>query len=529
MAPPPNSDDTPGLVARDRQGDNAQPLTVTEISQLLKRTVEDRFGFVRLRGELSGVKRAASGHLYCCLKDEGAVIDGVMWKGGAQRLGFVAEDGLEVIATGKLTTYPGRSKYQIVIDRLELAGEGALLALLEKTRARLAAEGLFDARRKRALPFLPRVIGVVTSPTGAVIRDILHRLADRFPSHVLVWPVLVQGQGAAEQVAAAVRGFSALAPGGAVPRPDLVIVARGGGSIEDLWAFNEEVVVRAIADCTIPVISAVGHETDTTLADHAADRRAPTPTAAAEMAVPVRADLAFTLSDLGARQRRAVWRPLELGRERLEARTRLLPRPENLLQPQAQRLDDLAERLRRGLVTRAGQGREALAGTAARLSPSLLARGHAEAARRLERAGLTPTLVQRPLAAAAERLARAGLTPKLVERPIGLASERLARTRLTPALVERPLAQAQARLDALVRLAGQLHPKKPLERGFALILNAENRPVTSRAAAAGQARLTAEFADGRLDLAPVGAVPTPRAPAPRTPKPPSPGQDDLFG
>ncbi|MCX9147582.1 exodeoxyribonuclease VII large subunit, partial [Erythrobacter sp. WG] len=303
------------LIANTRPGDNAQPLTISEISQLLKRSVEDRFGFVRLRGELSGVKRAASGHLYCCLKDEGAVLDGVMWKGGAQRLAFRPEDGLEVIATGKLTTYPGRSKYQIVIEGLELAGEGALLALLEKTRARLAAEGLFAPERKRRLPFLPQVIGVVTSPTGAVIRDILHRLADRFPSHVLVWPVLVQGQGAAEQVAAAVRGFSALAPGGPVPRPDVVIVARGGGSIEDLWSFNEEIVVRAIAECTIPVISAVGHETDTTLADFAADRRAPTPTAAAEMAVPVRADLAFTLADLASRQRRAVYRPVELGRE----------------------------------------------------------------------------------------------------------------------------------------------------------------------------------------------------------------------
>ena len=264
------------LLASTRPGDNAEPLTVSELSAQLKRTVEDRFGFVRLRGELSGVKRAASGHFYCCLKDEGARIDGVMWRGQAARLAFVPEDGIEVVASGKLTTYPGRSTYQIVIERMEIAGEGALLALLEKTRKRLEAEGLFDAARKRALPFLPRVIGVVTSPTGAVIRDILHRLADRFPSRVLVWPVLVQGQGAAEQVAAALRGFGQIAPGGPVPRPDLLIVARGGGSIEDLWAFNEEIVVRAIAASPIPVISAVGHETDTTLADYAADRRAPT-------------------------------------------------------------------------------------------------------------------------------------------------------------------------------------------------------------------------------------------------------------
>ena len=257
--------------------------------------VEGEFGHVRLRGEISGYKRVASGHAYLALKDDGAVIDGVIWKGSFGAVAFAPQDGVEVIATGRLTTYPGRSKYQIVIERLELAGEGALMALLEKLKAKLAGEGLFDATRKQPLPYLPRTIGIVTSPTGAVIRDILHRLADRFPSHVILWPVAVQGEGAAAQVARAVAGFDALAPGGAVPRPDLIIVARGGGSIEDLWAFNEEVVVRAIAACSIPVISAVGHETDTSLADHAADRRAPTPTAAAEYAVPVRADLAATL------------------------------------------------------------------------------------------------------------------------------------------------------------------------------------------------------------------------------------------
>ena len=492
MAPPPNDLDDAGLVARARSGDNAEPLSITEISSLLKRTVEDRFGFVRLRGELSGVKRAASGHFYCALKDEGAVIDGVMWKGNAGRMNFRAEDGLEVIATGKLTTYPGRSKYQIVIDSLELAGEGALLALLEKTRARLAAEGLFDPARKRRLPYLPQVIGVVTSPTGAVIRDILHRLADRFPSHVLVWPVLVQGQGAAEQVAAAVRGFSGLAPDGPVPRPDVVIVARGGGSIEDLWSFNEEVVVRAIAECTIPVISAVGHETDTTLADYAADRRAPTPTAAAEMAVPVRADLALTLADFAARQRRAVYRPVELGRERLAARARLLPRPEALLQAQTQRLDDLADRLRRGLSERAGKGRERLAGAAARLSPSLLGRSAAEATRRLERA------------------------------------------RLTPALVTRPLQDRSNRLTALTRVMSQLHPEKPLERGYAIIRDAAGRALTTRAEAAGAPALVLQFRDGRLDAVPAGTPPAPAprpAPKPRpaTSAPTTPKQDDLFG
>jgi len=493
MAPPPNDIADAGLVARARQGDNAEPLSITEISALLKRTVEDRFGFVRLRGELSGVKRAASGHFYCALKDDGAVIDGVMWKGNAARLNFRAEDGLEVIATGKLTTYPGRSKYQIVIDSLELAGEGALLALLEKTRARLAAEGLFDAARKRRLPYLPRVIGVVTSPTGAVIRDILHRLADRFPSHVVIWPVLVQGNGAAEQVAAAVRGFSALEPGGPVARPDEVIVARGGGSIEDLWSFNEEAVVRAIAECSIPVISAVGHETDTTLADFAADRRAPTPTAAAEMAVPVRADLALTLADLAARQRRAVYRPVELGRERLAARVRMMPRPENLLQPQAQRLDDLSERLRRALSDRSAKGRERLAGVAARLSPSLLSRSAAEAQRRLDRA------------------------------------------RLSPALIERPLRNGADRLAALSRVMSQLHPEKPLERGYAIIRDGDGRALTCRADAAGKAALTLQFRDGTLDAVPAAGAPVPSPPTVSPAAPPrkraaprAPSQDDLF-
>jgi len=478
-----------GLVARTSPGDNAAPLSITEISALLKRTVEDQFGFIRLRGELSGVKRAASGHLYCALKDDKAVIDGVMWRGNAQRLPFMPEDGLEVIASGKLTTYPGRSKYQIVIDSMEVAGEGALLALLEKTKERLAAEGLFAPKRKRAIPFLPSVIGVVTSPTGSVIRDILHRLADRFPSHVLVWPVLVQGRGSAEQIAGAIRGFSDMQPGGVVPRPDLVIVARGGGSIEDLWSFNEELVVRAIAECSIPVISAVGHETDTTLADFAADRRAPTPTAAAEMAVPVRADLAATLGDFATRQRRAVHRPIELGRERLEARAKRLPRPEKLLQPQAQVLDELGERLRRGLMDRAAHGRTQLAGVSSRLSPQALQRSCRDAKRRL------------------------------------------GQVRLVPALVERPLAQKREKLDALWRLASQFHPEKPLQRGYAIVRDADGNALTNAASARKHAALELQFADGRLGVhASDSDRPLPaRKPAPRKTPPAASQQDDLFG
>lgn len=434
---------------------------------MLKRTVEDRFGNVKLRGELSGVKRAASGHLYCALKDDGAVIDGIMWRGNCQRLNFLPEDGIEVIARGKLTTYPGRSKYQIVIEAMEIAGEGALLALLEKTRRRLEAEGLFAEGRKRPLPFIPRVIGVVTSPTGAVIRDILHRLADRFPSHVLVWPVLVQGQGSAEQVANAVRGFSDLAPGGPVPRPDLLIVARGGGSIEDLWGFNEEVVVRAIADSSIPVISAVGHETDTTLADFAADRRAPTPTAAAEMAVPVLRDLAMMLEEFGLRQRRCALRPVQLGRERLEARVARLPRPEALAAQAQQRLDDLGERLRRGLGDRARIARDRLQADKARLSAPLL------------------------------------------KSRITQAQQRLNAARLNPAVITRAIAQRGEQLAALQRLAGQLHPERPLQRGYAMVLDQTGRPVTRAADARKEAELTLRFGDGELR---VGTGDAPRRP-----------------
>ncbi|MDA7787655.1 exodeoxyribonuclease VII large subunit [Sphingomonadaceae bacterium] len=487
----PDDDSTGGLLARERQGDNAEAMTITEVSAKLKRAVEDRFGHVRLRGELSGVKRAASGHMYLALKDEKAVIDGVMWRGNAGRLSFVPEDGLEVIASGKLTTYPGRSKYQIVIDSLEIAGEGALLALLEKTRLRLEAEGLFATERKRALPFLPKVIGVVTSPTGAVIRDILHRLADRFPTHVLVWPVLVQGQGAAEQVAGAVRGFSSIAEGGDVPRPDVVIVARGGGSIEDLWSFNEEAVVRAIAECSIPVISAVGHETDTTLADHAADRRAPTPTAAAEMAVPVKADLAATLDDFAHRAKRAIARPVALGRERLAARAERLPDPASLLDPQTQKLDDLTERLGRGLKDRAGRARERLG--AARFTPALLA-------------------------------------PSLRE-----AKQRFGQIRLRPDLLHAPVAQRRERLAALERVMTSLNPDNVLERGYARVSVRGGKTLTTMAQAKAEAALDLHFKDGVLGVA-TGEVPTSPTkpkPAPRRKKPvadpAASAQEDLFG
>jgi exodeoxyribonuclease VII large subunit len=473
------------LLAEERQGDNAPPLSISEISALLKRTVEDRFGHVRLRGEISGYKRAASGHVYLSLKDEGAKIDGVMWKGTAGRLAFAPEDGLDVVVTGKLTIYPGRSSYQIVIESMELAGEGALMALFEKMKQRLMAEGLFDPARRKPIPRMPRVIGVVTSPTGAVIRDILHRLEDRCPSHVIVWPVLVQGEGAAAQVAAAIRGFDAIRPGGPVARPDLVIVARGGGSIEDLWAFNEEAVVRAVAGCSIPIISAVGHETDTTLCDFAADLRAPTPTAAAELAVPVRADLMAQVQDLGVRSARCVLRGIERGRERLEAMKRLLPRADMLLAMHGQRVDELGERLRRGLSHRLSDARHELANASGALRPALLARA-------VERAG-----------------------------------QRLAAVRLVPALVERRLADSRAALAALARVAASLDPKLPLQRGFALV-QAGERIVRSAEEAVKAGAVTLRFEDATVGAQVDGADRRPQPPPPRGPHRKEAGQADLF-
>ncbi|MEO5494193.1 MAG: exodeoxyribonuclease VII large subunit [Sphingomonas sp.] len=426
-------EDSPRLVAEAMPGDNSAPESVGELSNRLKRMVEGEFGRVRLRGEISGYKRAASGHVYLCLKDDAAVIDGVMWKGQAALLPFAAQDGIEVIASGKLTTYPGRSKYQIVIDRMELAGEGALMALFEKLKAQLGAEGLFDQSRKKPLPFMPRTIGVVTSPTGAVIRDILHRLADRCPTRVIVWPVKVQGAGAAEEVGAAVRGFDSMQPGGTVPRPDLVIVARGGGSIEDLWAFNEEIVVRAVAGCSIPIISAVGHETDTSLCDHAADLRAPTPTAAAELAVPVLADLRLSLDAYAQRSERCARRYVERGRERVEAQARLLPKRDALLGPQRQRADDAGQRLDRALERRVTTARGTLDRTAGALRPALL--------------------TQR-------------------------------------------IAAARQRLEQTFKLVDALNPRHVLDRGYALVTDRAGGVLSSVAAARKAGALTVRFGDG---------------------------------
>ncbi|MEO9601483.1 exodeoxyribonuclease VII large subunit [Parasphingorhabdus sp.] len=481
------------LLAESGQGDNAPPLSVSDISGALKRVVEDRFGYVRIRGEISGFKRAASGHVYLALKDDKAVLDGVMWKGNAGRLPFQPEDGIEVVVSGKLTTYPGRSKYQVVIDKMELAGEGALMALFEKLKAKLLGEGLFDQNRKKALPFLPKTIGILTSPTGAVIRDILHRLADRCPSHVIVWPVLVQGEGAAKQIAAAVNGFSNMEPGGPVARPDLVIVARGGGSIEDLWSFNEEPVVRAVADCSIPIISAVGHETDTTLCDFAADLRAPTPTAAAEMAVPVRAEWLATLSESKARMARSVQRSLTTAQERLEGQRRLMPALTDLLRPHQQRVDEVSERMKFGMSQNVAQARSRFSASAGALRPSILKQ-------RLER-----------------------------------SQERFKRLDLPLSLVQRPVDDARQRLNALWRLAEQLSPDGPLKRGYVRVSGLDGGLIASRTAAKKAGDLELHFQDGSVGVSISGdgsvekkPVKPPKAMPSRVKKPSDDRQQDLF-
>jgi exodeoxyribonuclease VII large subunit len=432
---------------------NIPEQSVSELAGALKRTVEDRFGFVRVRGEISGLKVAASGHVYLALKDESAVLDGVMWKGTASTLRFRPADGLEVICSGKVTTYPGRSKYQIVIERMEVAGAGALMALLEQRKKQFAAEGLFDTDRKKPLPYLPRTIGVVTSPTGAVIKDILHRLADRFPCRVILWPVLVQGDGAAAQIAAAIHGFNALDE-----KPDLLIVARGGGSIEDLWAFNEELVVRAAAASRIPLISAVGHETDTTLIDYVSDKRAPTPTAAAEMAVPVRADLREQLQAFDGRLARGLRRSVDAKRDALKSAARGLPRLADVLGLAQQRFDDVAARLPRAL--RSGvmlwQGkRDRVVG---RLSPLLL--------RRLQQDGTGHV------------------------RRADQALHRAVQARLAGA--------AQAHAGA-ARLMESLSPQSTLKRGYAVVRSHKGQLLVNVAAAKQARDLVIEFHDGTVE------------------------------
>ncbi|WP_420541587.1 exodeoxyribonuclease VII large subunit [Rhodosalinus sediminis] len=491
------------LIEDDAPGGNAPEFSVSEISGAVKRVIEGEFPHVRVRGELGRVSRPRSGHVYLDLKDERAVLSGVIWRGVAGRLATQPEEGLEVVATGRLTTFPGQSRYQLVIEDLRPAGQGALMALLEQRKTALAAEGLFEEGRKRALPYLPEVIGVVTSPSGAVIRDILHRLRDRFPRRVLIWPVAVQGAACAPEVANAIRGFDALPPGGAIPRPDLLIVARGGGSIEDLWGFNEEAVARAAADCTIPLISAVGHETDTTLIDFTADRRAPTPTAAAELAVPVRLELLSTLDAQGGRLTHAVSAAMARRGERLRDLARGLPRAETLLDWPRQRLDSLADRLPAALRAGVQARRVTLSEAGGSLRPALLARAVAGERRRVAATAprLAPALGRRVAAAREALEARSGrLTLRPVQAEIAREGRRLADqgARLDAAFA-RLVAERRGRLDAADRLRETLGYRATLARGYAVVRG--DGAVLTRKAEAAQARaLEIEFADGRLAL-----------------------------
>ncbi|MBB3770783.1 exodeoxyribonuclease VII large subunit [Angulomicrobium tetraedrale] len=483
---------------------NAPDWTVSELSGALKRTVEESFGHVRVRGEISGYRGPhSSGHAYFSLKDASARLDAVVWKGTFNRLRLKPEEGLEVVAIGRITTFPGKSSYQIVIEQLEFAGAGAIMAMLEERKRRLAAEGLFDGARKRRPPFLPRVIGVVTSPTGAVIRDILHRLSDRFPRHVLVWPVRVQGDTSGAEVAAAIRGFNAIAPGGPIPRPDVLIVARGGGSLEDLLGFSEEIVVRAAAESAIPLIAAVGHETDVTLIDFAADLRAPTPTAAAEMAVPVRGELLAEIGSLQARLGGALARATERRRAELRALGRLLPSADTLLAVPRQRLDVAGQRLPRALKANAGAHRLRLTRLEGRLGPERLG---AVIERRRERFGLFASRLSSALRANAnahrERNAR--------------SRERLegAHARLRPSF-NRAGAERRRQLKALEQLMQALSYKGVLARGYALVRDASGEPIhAARQIAAGQA-LEIEFHDGRVTAVAGEGAPPPGAPPSR--------------
>ena len=494
------------------QGGNAPEFTVSEIAGAVKRVIEGEFGRVRVRGEVGRVFKARSGHLYFDIKDDRNVLASVTWKGQVSALSTLPEEGMEVVATGQLTTFGSQSKYQLTVDDLRPAGVGALMAMLEKRKAQLQAEGLFDESRKRALPFLPDVIGVVTSPSGAVIRDILHRLRERFPRQVLIWPVAVQGKECAPQVARAIRGFNALTPGGAIPRPDLIIVARGGGSIEDLWGFNEENVARAAAESEIPLISAVGHETDTTLIDFVSDKRAPTPTAAAELAVPVRADLLAWVTGQGARMTGASGRSLAQRGQRLRDIARVLPRPETLLAPARQRLDLAASRLPTALERRIDRERLRLGTATAVLRPRTLAQRLADERQRLDRltARLDPGL-QRALALQGERLAqRAGrLTPVPILR--ALAQGRRDLVALWPragrSQADR-LTTAASRLAGLERLRRTLGYEATLQRGYAVV-RSEGDVITTKAAAQNAAQLDIQFADGTITL---GAAPKRRKP-----------------
>lgn len=492
------TDSAPGSGSKDS---NVAEFSVTEISAALKRTVEDTYGYVRVRGEISGYRGPhSSGHAYFSMKDDRARLEAVIWRGVFSKLKIRPEEGMEVIATGKLTTYPGSSKYQIVIERIEPAGVGALMALLEERRKKLAAEGLFDRERKLPIPFLPKTIGVVTSPTGAVIRDILHRLRDRFPTHVLVWPVRVQGETSGREVAAAINGFNQL-DGTGLARPDLLIVARGGGSLEDLWGFNDEAVVRAVSASKIPIISAVGHETDWTLIDHAADQRAPTPTGAAEMAVPVRHDLENTVATLHLRNKQAMQRSLDQQRNALRSLARAMPALDSLFGMPRQRFDTIAQRLTSALSANTVSHRTKLIKAGGQVSPRMLAIHFARARDRKTQATLRlGTIMARIVERRRDDWRRVGtLRPEILLRKTTLGQtaveERKARMDRAFVTSYRRLSQ---KLEGQAQLLKLVSYQSVLQRGFALVRDEEGQPIRAASQTSMQQHISLEFADGRV-------------------------------
>lgn len=502
---------------------NLTEFSVSELSGSIKRTIETSFDHVRVRGEISGYRGPhSSGHAYFSLKDDKARIDAVIWKGSFSKLKYRPEEGMEVIATGKVTTFPGSSKYQIVIEQMEPAGAGALMALIEERKRRFTAEGLFDPARKQLLPFLPKVIGVVTSPTGAVIRDILHRISDRFPVHVLVWPVKVQGEGSGDEVANAIHGFNALERGGPMPRPDVLIVARGGGSLEDLWSFNDEAVVRAAAASSIPLISAVGHETDWTLIDYAADVRAPTPTGAAEMAVPVKADLEAQVATLSARLSGAMNRQMDNRRQNLRSLVRALPSLDQLLALPRRRFDEAAAGLGRSLELNTMNKRRSFERAAAKLSPDMLARRLVERKQKLtENAVRAERVIERLIERNKARLGRFDATLTAVPARLKAMTER-SKDRLeslgrrADSAVMNDLRRARQSLVSQDRVLQSLSYKNVLARGYAVIRDENDRPVSRADGLSHGQAIAIEFADGRVDAVAGEGVspPEPSAPQP---------------
>ncbi|TDT74815.1 exodeoxyribonuclease VII large subunit [Litoreibacter halocynthiae] len=512
------------LLEDDTPGRNEPEYTVSEISGAVKRTIEGEFGRVRIKGEVGRVMVARSGHVYLDLKDDRAVLASIIWKGQAAKLAVQPEEGMEVVAIGKLTTFPGQSKYQMVIEDIRPAGVGALMAMLEKRKKALEAEGLFDPARKKPIPYLPEIIGVVTSPQGAVIRDILHRLRDRFPRKVLIWPVAVQGEGCAPQVTAAIEGFNAMTPGGSLPRPDLIIVARGGGSIEDLWGFNEESVARAAAASDIPLISAVGHETDTTLIDYVSDIRAPTPTAAAEIAVPVRLDLLAAVDSYGARMAQALSGMVGARKQRLTDLSRALPRASELTQTARQRFDLAGGRLDASLKAGTATKRLSFEKAASPLRPSILARQTERMTARLtQTAGRLHTALDRRAERSRAQFdhVSGGLSLKGIQRDLGLQRDRLGRTTRTAS--QAGCIQVKSwrdQMEKLDRLRETLGYQATLERGYAVVWDGD-KVVTNSTQAQKVTTLEVQFKDARI---PVGAA----AKAAPKPKPLKPGQPSLF-